>query len=38
MDALIIVVAIIVGLIGLAVAAVIWGVDSRESFADDHAR
>jgi nitrogen fixation-related uncharacterized protein len=38
MDALIIVAAIVVGFIALAVAAVTWGVDSRESFVDDHGR
>ena len=38
MDALITLAAIIVGLIGLDVAASLWGVDSRETIGDDHAR
>jgi nitrogen fixation-related uncharacterized protein len=38
MDALIILAAILVGLVGLDVAALRWGVDTRESVADDHAR
>jgi nitrogen fixation-related uncharacterized protein len=38
MDAIIIVAAILVGLVGLDVAALHWGVDTRESVADDHAR
>ena len=38
MDALIILAAIVVGLVGLDVAALRWGVDTRESVNDDHAR
>ncbi len=38
MDALIILATIFVGLVGLDVAALRWGVDSRDSYADDHAR
>ena len=38
MDALIALAAILIGLIGLDIAALGWGVDSREPFLDDHAR
>jgi hypothetical protein len=38
MDALIALVAILVGLVGFDLAAVRWGVDSRESIGDDHTR
>ena len=38
MDALITFAAIIVGLIGLDFAASRWGVDSRDTIGDDHAR
>lgn len=38
MDAIMILAAILVGLVGLDVAAVLWGVDTRETPADDHAR
>jgi len=38
MDALIIVAAILVGLVGFDIAAIQWGVDTRESMSDDHAR
>jgi hypothetical protein len=38
MDALIILAAILVGLVGFDIAAVQWGVDTRDSMADDHAR
>ena len=38
MDAVIILAAILVGLIGLDLAAILWGVDSRDSMIDDHAR
>lgn len=38
MDALIAFTAILAGLIGLDIAAIVWGADSRESMADDHAR
>jgi hypothetical protein len=38
MDALIALTAIIIGLVGLDLAAVHWGVDSRESIGDDRAR
>ena len=31
-------IAAIVALVGLDLAAVTWGVDSRESIGDDHAR
>ena len=31
-------IAILIGLVGLDVAALRWGVDSRESVADDHTR
>ena len=38
MDALIILASILVGLVGFDVAALRWGVDSRDSYRDDHAR
>jgi hypothetical protein len=38
MDALITLFVIVVGLVGLDLAAVSWGVDTRESMRDDHAR
>ena len=38
MDALFALVVILVALVGLDLAAVTWGVDSRESIGDDHAR
>lgn len=38
MDAIIILAAILAGLVGLNIAAVCWGVDSRDSVVDDHAR
>jgi nitrogen fixation-related uncharacterized protein len=38
MDALIILAAIFVGLVGFDVAALRWGVDSRDSYGDDHTR
>jgi hypothetical protein len=38
MDALITLVAILVGLVGLDLAALNWGADSRESIGDDHHR
>lgn len=38
MDALIALVAIVIGLVGLDVAALRWGVDSRDQIGDDHAR
>jgi len=38
MDALITLIAILVALVGLDLAAINWGVDSRESIGDDHAR
>jgi len=38
MDAVIMLIAILIGLVGLDVAALRWGVDSRESVADDHTR
>ena len=38
MDALFALVAIIVGLVGLDLAALRWGADSREPIGDDHAR
>ena len=38
MDALIILAVILVGLVGLDIAALHWGVDTRESVADDHSR
>jgi hypothetical protein len=38
MDAFIILAAVLVGLVGLDIAALRWGVDTRESVADDHAR
>ena len=38
MDALIALVVILMALVGLDLAAVTWGVDSRESIGDDHAR
>ena len=38
MDALIALVVILVALVGLDLAALNWGVDSREPIGDDHAR
>lgn len=38
MDALIALAAILAGLIGLDIAALCWGTDSRDSFIDDHVR
>jgi hypothetical protein len=38
MDALITFASIIVGFIGLGLAATQWGVDSRDTIGDDHAR
>jgi cbb3-type cytochrome oxidase maturation protein len=38
MDALIILAAILIALVGLDIAAFVWGVDSRDGFADDRAR
>ena len=38
MDALIALAAILIGLVGLDIAALCWGVDSRDSLADDHTR
>ena len=38
MDALFTLAAILIALIGLDLAATFWGVDSRESMLDDHAR
>jgi len=38
MDALIALTAIVAGLIGLDIAALVWGADSRESMTDDHTR
>ena len=38
MDALITLVAILVGLVGLDLAALRWGVDSRDSIGDAHVR
>jgi hypothetical protein len=38
MDAVIMIIAILVGLVGLDVAALRWGVDTRETVTDDHAR
>lgn len=38
MDALITLIAILIGLVGLDLAALAWGADSRESIGDDHAR
>jgi len=38
MDALFILAAILVGLVGFDIAALCWGEDSRDSLADDHAR
>jgi hypothetical protein len=38
MEALIALVAILVSLVGLDIAAVRWGADSREPMSDDHAR
>lgn len=38
MDALIALVAIVAGLLGLDAAALLWGADSRASMTDDHAR
>ncbi len=38
MDALIALTAVILGLTWLGLAALAWGVDSRESMVDDHAR
>jgi hypothetical protein len=38
MDALIAIAAILVGLVGLDLAALRWGADSRDTMTDDHAR
>ncbi len=38
MDAVIVFAVILVGLIGLDIAATLWGADSRESMADDRGR
>ena len=38
MDALVALFIIVVSLVGLDLAAVSWGVDSRESIGDDHVR
>jgi nitrogen fixation-related uncharacterized protein len=38
MDAVLMLIAILIGLVGLDVAALRWGVDTRESVADDHTR
>jgi nitrogen fixation-related uncharacterized protein len=38
MDALFTLVAILIALVGLDLAATLWGVDSRESTVDDPAR
>ena len=38
MDAFMILAAILVGLVGLDIAALHWGVDTREAVADDHTR
>jgi hypothetical protein len=38
MDILIVFTAIFAALIGLDMAATAWGVDSRDSIGDDHAR
>ena len=38
MDALIALIAMLVALVGLDLAAVTWGADSRDSLGDDHSR
>jgi nitrogen fixation-related uncharacterized protein len=38
MDPVLMLIAILIGLVGLDVAALRWGVDTRESVADDHTR
>ncbi len=38
MDALFTLFLIVVGLVGLDLAALTWGVDSREPMSDDHIR
>jgi hypothetical protein len=38
MDALVAIVAVVVALIGLDLAAVQWGTDSRPGMTDDHRR
>lgn len=38
MEAFFALIAIVVALVGLDVAAVTWGADSRPGMADDHAR
>lgn len=38
MEAMIIVIVIVASLVGLDLAAMTWGVDSREPVGDDHAR
>jgi nitrogen fixation-related uncharacterized protein len=38
MEALITLAAILIGLLGLDVAALRWGVDSRDALPDDHSR
>ena len=38
MEAMILLIVIVALLVGLDLAAMTWGVDSRESVGDDHAR
>ena len=38
MEALIALMIVLVGLVGLDLAAVTWGIDSREQMSDDHIR
>jgi hypothetical protein len=38
MEAVLALLAILAGLIGLDIAAVLWGADSRPGMTDDHAR
>jgi nitrogen fixation-related uncharacterized protein len=38
MDVLSALLVVVIGLVGLDLAAITWGVDSRESIGDDHVR
>jgi nitrogen fixation-related uncharacterized protein len=37
MEAIVLILAVVVALVGLDLAAMAWGVDSRDQFADDFA-
>lgn len=38
MESIIVLFALVIGLVGLDVASLCWGVDSREAMTDDHRR